>query len=167
MVRDVQKGTIMDLFTVGIVILVFALSILIASTIYFNIKDANDANPILNQTLLDTGESIVQTFDAMWIFFVVGAFIAMIVTGFLIDTHPVFFVASLLIFIFAMVVNIQFANVFLEVASADQFITTANDELPNLTLIYQNYPLIVMVFGIILLIVLYSRIKGGGSSGGL
>lgn len=156
-----MKGSMIDLFGIIVIIFIFGVSSLIAYTLMSAINDnselfvANESIQIINNSV-----STIKNFDYASVFIIFGLGVSVILSGFLIRTHPAFFIISIFMLIFVMIVSAQFTNAFMELGANSGLINAAN-EFTYTRLIFSNLPLIMLMIGIVLAIVMYSKMGGG------
>jgi len=156
----------MDLLLVIIGVFIFAVITIFA--LHFLQTIEGSLGSVLSsagQAEVSKGITILQNLDYAIIFLLLGTFIATIIGAFMLDTHPVFFIISLLSLIFIIILAPQFANFFFNFSNTETLSSTSAD-LPLTTFIFQNLPLITVIFGFILSVVLYAKIHGGGVQSG-
>ncbi len=152
-----MKGSILDFLFIFIFLLIFAISTIVGSVILSNYADMS-SNLGVSNISISQAQTTIANLDYVFIFITFGMAIAVVVGAFMIRTHPVFFVISLFGLLFIILISGQLANVYLEFAQNAQLISTAAN-YPYMELIFQNLPLITAVFGIIVAIVAYSKIR--------
>lgn len=155
-----KKGSIQDMFFIGIVLLVFAIVTLIGFVVMTNIdsqlqtNDVTSANTDLTAASTTLKGHFTGIMDNIFLFLTVGLGIAAIVMAALVRVHPVF----LVFFLIALVLMVFFAGIFSNIyqgmAESTQLAPYA-DQLTFISTILEFLPLIVGVFGTILMIVMY------------
>lgn len=152
-----------DLIVVVVILAVF----FVATLVGFRVYNAMSGEEFWTKTQAGSTakESVQRTFtiaDYGAAMLLVGAMLAMIISAFFIKTHPVFFVFSFIILIIIVAIMPILSNAFMEFATSDQFSTEA-ESMTISTRTVGNFPILVVVFGCILLIVLYAKWGGGGA----
>ena len=155
-----MKGSLFDMVIVMVVILITAITVILSSKILTGIQTVT-TNETLNQTILNQGATALHAYDYGILFFVVAGFLSVVILAFMLRSHPAFlpvgiFVMVLLILLAAIVGNVY--SVFVEQA---EIVSTASS-YPVTTQIFQNLPTIVLIFGAVIMIVIYSKMKDGG-----
>jgi hypothetical protein len=161
-----MKGSILDLLIIVLFIFVFAVVSIFA--LHFLSGAQESLNAVLDtrgQAEISTGISIIQNFDYAIVFLFFGSFIATIIGAYIVDTHPVFFIITLLLLVFIIVIVAQVGNFYAEFVETAA-LSSAAASFPLTTYIFQNIPLISVIFGFIIILVLYAKIKGGGIESG-
>lgn len=153
--------TVLDLLEIVVVIFVFSMSVFIGFNIMLEydeaIQEFDFPETALNVT--DRALDAFAVFDYMFIFVVGGLMIAAIIGAFLIPTHPIFLVLSIVAFVIVLLIVPQVANVFLEFTISSDLNASVADQYGSMIALWNVMPLIVMVFGAILIIVIYSKIR--------
>lgn len=112
--------------------------------------------------VLTTGIAAFSVFDYMFVFLAVGLGMFSVVSGFFIDSHPIFFAFSVLLLLpIVILTSAQITNVFNEIAMSPQIVATAN-QFPYIVLFMRNLPLFFLVMGILVAIAVHGK-PGGGS----
>jgi len=157
--------TVLDLIVVVIVVLTFSICTFFGLTIltaFRNTMDTMNAST-QTQTILNTTDTTLKNFDYAFVFLFFGLIVAVIIGAFTIKVHPALFFVSIFVLTFIVILSGQFYNIFYEFTIASELQTAAS----NFTLmenIWENMPLIIMVTGIVVIIVLYAKIRGGEES---
>lgn len=158
-----MKGSAADLILGCIILMVFFFCLLFGYQI-FNQFDASGFydNSEVGATVKTATEASFQSLDNMFIILAAGIFIAMVVSAFFIETHPIFFVVSFIVLIIFIMVTPILSNASMKVATSDDLKDEAA-ELGGSTAVIGDLPIIASVFGGLLLIALYAKYKGGGA----
>jgi hypothetical protein len=157
-----MKGSMVDLIFGSIILMVFFFCLLVGAHLFsqFEKSGVYDKTSV-GATAKTATAAGIQSLDNMFIILAAGIFIAMIASAFFIDTHPIFFVVSLIIFIVFIMVSPIFSNASMGVATSEDFKDDATN-LQGSTQVMGNLPIILTVFGGLLLIALYAKYKGVG-----
>lgn len=169
-----MKGNIADMIFMVAMLLVFAIVTVLSYKIW------SDMSPQLNVTLsqanggtLAAGSALamVQTsttllsFDYLFAFLAFGSLIAIVISSFWLDSHPIFFVVSLLAFIFTFIPLAVLGNVYSNFET-DPAIQAAASNFPFMESFFMNLPTIGLVFGVLIIIILYSKFRGKPNASG-
>jgi hypothetical protein len=153
-----------DLALLGVSIVVLSITILIANGIMTGVQNnqalqQHDELGIINQSM----STVFPALDGIFIFFAFGSLAVIIVFAYYIRTHPALFVFALIMFAVIVVIIPQVANAFFGVASSPSItgLFTPSADYPLMLAFMQNISYIITVAGIIIMIVLYVRIRGG------
>lgn len=165
-----KKGSLPDVFYISVIGLVMALLFIIALYIIgqFNTNIA----PVLNAQASGSGDPITHiqnfaqgSFNTIYLIIFVGLIIAIVITAFLTDIHPIFFPLFVLFSIGAVILSAILSNVYESISSVSQF-TTAVSSIPSMNYIMLKLPYFLSGILLIVLVVLFgkSRSSFGGTS---
>lgn len=154
-----KKGTIVDIIFVGAVLFLFAIVTLLSYTLYNEFTDKTAGK--LDES--DAGKTIVReskrafgALDYSFLLVFVGLFISTVVTAFLIKSHPVFFVVSILLLFILIFSAVLFSNIFEEVSEKPNLENASNTYviIPHIMDYLPHY-----IFGLIIVtfIIFFSR----------
>ena len=113
-------------------------------------------------TLVSQGITAMEQFDTGIILLIGGIFVITLISGFFIDTHPIFFVAAFILLIVSIIVGSQMTNIYMTFVTASPTITTSANNFPLTYQFFTNLPIYLLFMGASLSIVLYSKLRGGG-----
>jgi hypothetical protein len=105
-----------------------------------------------------------RTFNEGYLFIVIGYFIYMLISAYLIDSHPIFYVVGLMIGMIAITVSEFFKEAWVQVTNSTAFLAVIGN-YPAHTLIWNNMTTIILGTVAISLIAMYSKSRGGGPLG--
>ena len=159
-----NKGQMTDLFAFGAIIMVFALAAIFGLILLNEFESGFTTNPTLNTTVgqnaIDKGHIVFAGFDIASLIILTALFIFVIISAFFIQSHPAFFVISLIIFIIAVGVAGIFEHVYSQIEIAEGIEDTA-DEFPIISWLFSNWPVIIAVIGALVMIVLHGKPRRG------
>jgi len=147
-----MKGTVLD--TVLLPILIFGMFV----GVVFGLTIMNGINETGMLSISIPNFSTIMDYGIVFIFF--GSLIAAIISAFMIRTHPIFFVISVIMLIIISVTFPVLSNVFMGFATNSQ-ITTYSNQLPLTLNVFANLPIFLVITGILIIIALYSKPGGG------
>lgn len=102
-------------------------------------------------------------FDAIFalVFFLLWGMV--IIASFKLDTHPIFFIFTLILIIFVLFVGAELANVYDDVIASDPELATISDQYTIADWIFNHYLLVALAIGFSIILVLFgkNRILGG------
>ena len=150
-----MKGTVIDFIMVLVVVLAFGIMTLIGHTILGEIETKTTEMGV-SQIGITQAETAILNLDSIFIFITFGLGIAVIIGGFMVKTHPAFFIVSAVLLLIVVVVSGQIANVWLEFAESESLISSASNFMYMET-IFRYLPVIFIVLGFIAAIVIYDR----------
>lgn len=127
-----QRGNVvLDMITIIVVVIVMAISLLYGNYILGTINDdiaSDDSFGIDAKGVTATMDANYSSlFDNIFLFAFSLFVVFVLVSVFLIDTHPVFFVISVILLIFVFIVGGLLANSYNDIASDDTISSYANN----------------------------------------
>ena len=159
------NNVIYDLSLFIMIIFMFAVSSVLAVVILNGLNDGFQASDDVAQVSKDEGNDLALKFpglfDALIVFAFVGIWIFLIVSVSLLDTHPIFFVISIITSVVVFVLAAVFQDVFLQMS--EMILLSGTTSSMPMTVWLMNNLIVVIVFVVITtLISLYSKTQGGG-----
>lgn len=153
-----KKGTLRDVIMIGILLLFFSLVVLFGFKISSEWNDAVQANPSIPANAKTASASLTGQYatsvDNGFLLLAVGLAIGTLILASLVRIHPIFipiFFIGLVIVVFMCGV---FSNIYQGMAADPNLIAQA-DQLVLISHILTFLPLIVCVFGILLMVVMF------------
>ena len=120
--KNKKGNVVLDVMMVLIVIFVFALISIFGGYIFENLNDEvqadEDFNTLTKTTMSGVQSSYNASFDGVIVFGLILLWIMAIVASFMIDSHPAFFIISLILLVFVLIAAGVLSNVY-EDLSAD------------------------------------------------
>lgn len=145
-----------------ILAILFVLSISIFATVkILNEFDDSWTYGGVGQEILDKGQEAMYTFDYMFVFLAIGLSLASLIGAFMIRSHPIFYVFSTLLLGIMVIVSAQITNAFDKFATSSAFSSIANS-FPMMVTFVRNFPLFILVSGVLIAVVMYGRPATGG-----
>lgn len=157
--------SVLDIITIGVIVLIFSISLIIGSYVWGEITDTPvfkenvHANATINQV-----SNIMFSFNGLYPYILIGLFLMVLISAYYIETHPIFFVISigfLAIGIFTSGILVETFNSF---ASKPTFGAVTN-QYPLIVQTWQNMPVIMLVMGSILMVVMYAKYRRDNMGG--
>lgn len=149
-----------DLLLPLIVLFMFAIIGLIMFKVFgginTQIQASTDFDSGSKATLQNAYNKYPSWLDNLFVFLVGMFWIALIVTSFYLDTHPIFFIITLLLLIGIFVVASIVANAYNDIASASDF-TSEVAQLPMITWSFNHLLQIMIAMGGSVLVALYAK----------
>lgn len=151
-----------------LIIVVLVLAIMIVLGMY--ILDAFSTSAVVTSTftasqisMVTQAKSAVSMFDYLAVFIVAGVGVVCIISAYMVRTYPLFFVVMFIAQMIIVGVSSIISNVWYQIAQTSQLVTEANT-LTWLPFIFNNLPLIVLVFSAAIAIVSYGSPSSVGYS---
>ena len=164
--RKNKKGQIQQIVFVLIFITVFAISVLLGKGILdqFDSKlESGGMHTNESRASIDTFQASWASFDYLVVFVVVGLTLGLLVTSWVLPSHPVFVIVNIVgIFVLVLIAAVL-ANVYGEVKESGIF--AEGGDYDNIDFIMTKLPWICVVITVLSSIVLYVK-RGSVDSGG-
>ena len=165
--RKNKAGSLIDLMFIGVVLLFFGMVVTIGLKIATEFEDNIDSNAIFDE-LNPTGEAraaveesrvkFTNTVDNTFLFLTIFMALGTLALASLVFIHPIFipfyFIGWVLVIFFSGILS----NIYQTMAADTNIIAVAN-ELTFISKILGALPIIIGVFGILLMIVMY-KLRG-------
>jgi len=158
-IKSKRGNVILDVLVLIVILFILALSWVTIGYIGCEFNDDIQLDPDLpaeakqiNQDLTTQYSSI---FDGAILFFLIIFWGLTMVASFMIDTHPVFFVFSLILLILVLTVSVALGNIFYEIFTED--ITGQSANFPLTFWIMNNFLIVTIVLGASVLFALFAR----------
>ena len=158
--RRKQSKFVIDTLMVLVVLVVFALISIVSWVLWTDISPmiydevAEEEQAV--ETLDVVDQRYTNLFDGFFIFIFIGLWIIALVASFMIDTHPIFFVMSIIILICILITSVYLGNAFEEFIT-DASLNDAHTQFPGTFFILTNLFPIIIGIGISILLVLYGK----------
>jgi hypothetical protein len=162
-----KKGNLGDMMFITVFFLAFCMVTIIAyllwtnmvptmTTTFSQMPGGMSAN---SQLAIDQTTMTLLSLDSLFAFMIIGTFIAIVISSFWLNTHPVFFIITLLAFIFQFTIYAILGNVWGNFET-DPAVQAAASNFGLMEAIWQNIPTIALFFGAVVIIILFSKIRG-------
>ena len=152
----------LDLMMVVLVLLGMAILGLVANNMLGDLNadiQADDDLGTLTKTTAQTLETGFPTWmDNAFLFATILLWVFIIVSSMVVDSHPAFFIISVILIIFALGMVMMLSNTFEEFA-ADSEYTGLNTDFPITYWIMDNLLILVIIMGASVLVTLYGKNK--------
>lgn len=149
---------IVVLFAVGLGGILFA-KVFIAVT--SEMKVMPEFSNTTTETITTVESKTIPFLDYLFLFSFIAITIGLIISSIYIDVHPALTIIFIIALIIAVVLAGIFANAFVEVGEDTEVISTYN-QFTLTKIIVTHLPLLVFVIGLIVVIILYGKGRGGG-----
>lgn len=158
-----KKGNgFLDLMIVIVILLGFGICSIIGYRVFQDLNNDIQADTSLNTEAKNLSNNLYikypSLFDSLFLFLVVLLWIFIIVSSAVIDTHPMFFVVTLILLIFGFIISMELSNVFEEWTTEDD-INSVISEFPFTYYFLTHLFTVAIIFGSTILITLYGKNK--------
>ena len=159
------KGSLFDVIILGVTMLVLAIGILIGSLVMTQIQTSTSSmlTSAGAQAALQAGTDAINTFNYGFVIIVIGGAIGSLILAWMVPSHPIFMLVSVIMLLLSVVVLPILANTYETFASTSEMASAAAS-FPLMNLLMSNMPLIGVVFGVMMMIVLYTRYNTQGTA---
>lgn len=162
-----HKAQVAEIGFVIVMITVISLSFIFAAYVYKTIQpQINGAASATNAsiTAYNAFESAFPIFDHAMIFIIIGLTVGLLITSFLIPTHPVFLVINIFGFMILVFLSAVMSNTYYNVAAMDPLLLNVTQNYyPATNTVMQYLPMICVAIVGLSTLVLYG--KGKSNSG--
>lgn len=145
------------LFAVG---LIFIIGHIVQSEVNIMVQNDTDLGPDAKETMQSNTDKYPILFDNGFLTIFILFWIMLLFASWHIDAHPIFFVITLILLIFVIVIGMTFGNSFQDI-TADADIQPYADDFPILNFIMGNLGIISVVIGFSVAIVMFGKMRGG------
>lgn len=165
--RKNKKGnTIVDTLLVMVVIFALSLVALVGYQFFGDINTDIQANSDLSNTSKQVSSDLYDRYPSAMDGIFVLAFVLLwgmvLVASFMIDSHPIFFIFTLILFIFVLFVGGILGNAYDEFIGMDD-ISGLETSFPMTNWILSNFLIVIVVIGLSIALVLFGKNKFMGS----
>lgn len=157
-----KKGSTDLMFLIIVLFTVVLSSVLV----YYTYSKVNDelANLGFSGEAMEASESVKSGLGFLDYFFLmcfIGMMIVMVLLAFMIRSHPALFLIFIILMILTVVVSTSISNAWYSLSVDTELASTISTKFPISNFLMRNLPLEVAVFGIVLLIITYSKTQAG------
>lgn len=150
-----------------IIVLFFGVAIaLVCVTIFWNATSNLDIWSATSQgiTIRNSTQDYVNLFDYMLVMFYFGLHLGVIIMGWMLRSHPVFFIVSILFEILVLIVSVPLSDSWAQF-STSQGISLAANAYPSTSYLLAHLPQLEAVWMVVCVIFFYGFAKSGGFDG--
>lgn len=154
------------MFFVGIFIFILYFAFNQAKPELGTILDSNLPDGYTGQnatTTLNKISSTIQMFDVLFPFLIIGLIIMLMVSAMMIQSHPVFFVVTIIILGVAVLLGVIFSNTYQQITEDANFSDTV-DDFPITNIFMKYLPVIIGVIVLITAVVLFAKSGSGNTA---
>jgi len=161
-----QKSTKANVTIESITILVVVFAMAILAVIGYNLFDEVNTDIQSNTEFSNESKTAMSSvydrydniMDSAIVFVFLGLVLFAIISAFFIDTHPIFFIVSVILLIAVFVISISLGNVYTEIITDSQFSTLAADFVMT-NWIFRHILELIIAVGFLLTIVLFVKLR--------
>jgi hypothetical protein len=160
MKKNKKGNVIFDTLIVIIVLIVFSLVSILGYKIYndFNadLQADADINEYAKNMSAEMNTRFPSIFDGAFVFLFILLWVFIIVSSFMIDTHPIFFVCTAVISVFIIIVAASMANAWNDVTQDEEFASLLVS-FPMTVYVIQHYVMYVVMLMFTAMISLFAK----------
>lgn len=158
-----KRGQLDILFFV-IFVAALGIFILVVQYVVGAVTDGLLASP-LNQSAaavaaLNSGVSITQNFDYIWLVLFVGLILGVLISSVLIDVHPIFIPIWIILLGLSVLVGVVMNNVYADFV-ANATLNSTSDLNPFVNFIISHYVLVIIGVGVLSMILIFAKTRSG------
>jgi len=155
-----KKGQASELIFYGVILFILAITIIVSFKLITDINVAFQSSDIIS----DSGKANIGgfadrfgvIFDGIYIVALVILSIVLIATVFMLDTHPIFFVLSVITFLAVLMVNTILANAIDQIGTTPALLSFYN-QLPMMRFVANHFIAILSVVGFASFMAFYTK----------
>jgi hypothetical protein len=150
-----------------VIIILFTLAVVtvmgnyVLSMVNDDVQSDGEMSNLSRESLDSLNTRYPETMDSNFAIVLVLFWIFLLISSFLIDTHPIFFIISVILLLLAFIVAMVISNTYQDVGS-DTDIAPFADNFPIINFVMGNLLLVVIAIGFSVVIVLYGKNKWSG-----
>jgi len=162
MLKHKKGNAILDTAMVIIVLIVMGVLTIVTWSVWGDIspqiyEDVNDTTEA-TESLDVIDDNYSSLFDGIFLFIFLGLWIMTLVASWMIDTHPIFFAVSLILFVIVLIGAIYLGNFYEEIITDSSF-NNAYQDFPATHFILTNLLMFSIIIGSSIMIVLYGKTR--------
>ena len=160
-----KQGDLQSIIIMIVVVVVMAIIVIIFSKAFLDITDRFKDFDKFSNTTIETIESVeektIPLLDFLIFFSLISLMIALIISSIYIRVHPALTIIFIVGIVVAVFLAAQLANVFAEISETEELASTAAQFSLTNIILGEYFPLIVLITGIIVIVILYSKRQSG------
>lgn len=160
--KNKKGNAITDGITVVIFLFIFSLMGIVGYMVFDSINADIQADPALGEATKSTSGTLYSLYpdliDGSFIFIVVLLTIFAIVSVFVLDTHPIYFIMAVMLLVGVFIVGASLSNAFVDVTSTDALSTYTNS-FPAMAFVMNNLVQVIMGITFVVMIALFAKFR--------
>ena len=158
-----KKGDFSGLVYMIVFIAAFAIFLLIIGyitpQITTQLKSQIGTSTLINNSLDSSTNVAAKTLPTIWLSTFVILFFGLLVTSFLVQTHPIFVPIFVILLVLAIVVSVPLSNSYQALATGAT-LSGAATEQGMIGMVMGNLPMVTFILGLIIMIVTFAKPGG-------
>lgn len=158
-----RRGLARSLIAFIIGLFSVSVSILLATVVYTQF-DAGIAEGISDPTAVSVSHEYLRAFplmDKMFLFVVVAYTLWLLITSFLVESHPILFGINVIVILAGIVFSAIMSNVYGEIARTPEILSATSGFTAVVPYFMSLFPYYTLVIGFVAAVIMFSKVKGG------
>lgn len=156
-----KKGSsILDLILILVILFVVGVGSIFIYKIFDSVADEVATQESFDQDIRDDiveqADAFPTIFDNIFLIILIGFAIALFIGAFFLNTHPVFFIFSVIVLGIVVILAAALGNSYESIVSNSEIIT-AEGEFTIIPWVFDNFTVIMAALGVLLLVGLYAK----------
>lgn len=165
--RKNKKGIAADMIYGAVMLFALAFVLIIGYVVYTNMMPElrNSALNTSAETIaaLESGQDIIDTFDYLWVGILVAIILGIALTSMFVKVHPAFYFVLIIVLAITILLSSIFSNMYAEISSTTEINATSAFPMQNYA--FSQFPLVMLIVGIIGIIILFSKSRASAGAG--
>ena len=161
-----KRGDIQSIIISIIMVVVMAIVAVVFAMAFDEVMDELQSQEQFSNRSLETMKMVqgrtIPLLDFMIFFTLVGLMIGLIISSMYIDSLPAMAPIFMLFLVVAVFIAAQFTNIYDRVATDDKVIATSEQFTLTNAILGANFPIIILIVGVIVILILYVKSKSPG-----
>lgn len=159
-----KKGNMLSIILIMSVCLVLAMGIIITGVFMSRVNEQVQSMDFIDAHTKEVEQGIndkyIPVFDGFFLTFLIGSIIASVIGAYFINSHPLFFIITIILFIFAIIIAMIISNIYAS-ASAPEIIYAYAQNFPVINYVMNNLVSILVGYVILISVAMYAGKERG------
>ena len=147
-------------FLLLFIVVIYSMN-LIVDDVNEDIQDDDDSSNTSKAIIQDYADDYETIWDNVFLFVFVMGWAILLLSSYLVDSHPVFFVITLIIMILVFVFAVYLGNSYEEIVVEDDDFSSLVPNYPKAHFIMSNLLIVAIVIGFSIMLVLFGKNRMG------
>lgn len=157
-----KKASLIDVVFIGVFLLLLSITILYSYKMQKSIESGlliqneistnNDSKEIIN----NMSKNYVSQWDYIFIFVLVFLWLGALISGFLIETHPIWFVINIILLLIVLFISMILGNIYETIAS-DSELATTSVLFPMMNWLMTHFILVFLVMSVTIILSIFAK----------
>jgi len=160
--KNKKGNAVLDTLTILVIVVTFAIISIIGSSVFNEVDSEIQANPEMSNDAKNISGDLLDKYPRLFDNMVLFAFVLLvaftIISVFMLDTHPIFFILTVIMLISVFLVSILLGNAYNDIMQEDEFSAYAN-EFTYTTWLMTHILQLMIAVGFIVGITLFIKFK--------